>query len=60
MVGSFENKEKCISALKNQCFTFYTAHNGISYYYNKNQQEIAEINVYKDGSASAMIGKHKD
>lgn len=59
MVGSFENKDKCIAELKNQCFIFYTAIAGITYYYSKSKQEIAEINIYKDGSASALIGKYK-
>ena len=59
MVGSFENKEKCVEELRNQCFIFYTAMNGVIYYYSKEKQEIAEINIYKDGSASALIGKYK-
>jgi len=59
MKGTFENKEKCIKELKNQCFIFYMSHNGISYYYSKQKEEIAEINIYSDGSASALIGNYK-
>lgn len=58
MQGSFVNKEECIKELKNQCFVFYRIHNGFTYFYSKEKQEIAEINVYYDGSASALIGKY--
>lgn len=59
MKGTFINKEECIKNLRNQCYIFYTSHNGIMYFYSKEKQEIAEIKVYSDGSASELIGKYK-
>lgn len=58
MKGSFVNKEECIKELRNQCFIFYMTHNGFTYFYSKEKKEIAEINVYSDGSASALIGNY--
>jgi len=59
MKGSFVNKEECIKNLRNQCYVFYTSHNGVMHFYSKEKQEIAEIIVHKDGSSSALIGHYK-
>ena len=54
MIGSFETKEACISELKNQGFTWYAG----NVYVHKSVCDVAEIYVYKDKSASALIGKY--
>jgi len=58
MKGSFETEEKCISELRNQNFIFYTISDGIKYFVSKAKQELAEVNVYSDNSASALIGNY--
>lgn len=57
MVGLFSNQQKCIDELKNQCFKFYTALNGVIYYYSPAKKEIAELVEHKDGSYSVLIGR---
>lgn len=59
MKGSFETEEKCISELRNENFIFYTIKDGLKIFINKAKQELAEVNVYSDNSASALIGKYK-
>jgi hypothetical protein len=54
MIGSFENKEACVSGLKNQGFIWYAE----NVYINKSVCDVAEIYVYEDKSASALIGKY--
>lgn len=55
MKGKFKNKEQCIVELRKQGFSFYKRVNGYSYFISEN--EIAEINIYSDNSASVLIGK---
>jgi hypothetical protein len=54
MIGSFINKQACVSELKNQGFIWYA--NNV--YINKNVNDVAQIYVYTDGSASALIGRY--
>ena len=54
MIGSFETKEACISELKNQGFIWYAE----NVYINKSVCDVAEIYIYEDKSASALIGKY--
>ena len=54
MVGSFETKEACVSELKNKGFIWYAE----NVYINKTLKDVAEIYVYEDKSASALIGKY--
>lgn len=58
MKGNFSTKDECIKNLRNQGFLFYCiSDDGLTYFYKKSESEIAEINVYNDGSSSALIGK---
>ena len=59
MKGNFITKDDCIKELRSQGFLFYTIDSGVLYFYSKEKQEIAEINVYSDNSASALIGHFK-
>jgi hypothetical protein len=54
MIGSFINKEACVSELKYQGFIWCA----INVYVNKSVNDFAEIYVYTDGSASALIGRY--
>lgn len=56
MKGTFENKEACVSELKNQGFIWYAE----DVYIKKSVKEVAEVFVYSDNSASALIGKYTD
>ncbi len=56
IIGSFKTKEQCITELKIQGFIWHTK----NIYINKSTSELAEIHVYKDFSASVLIGKYKN
>ena len=53
------SKEQCILDLKSEGFVFEATINGVMYFINKSKLEVAEVNVYSDGSASPLIGKIK-
>jgi hypothetical protein len=53
MKGQFKNRIVCIDYLKSMGFIYFK----VNFYANFKTQEIAEINVYSDGSTSAMFGK---
>lgn len=59
MKGQFENKEQLISWLRSEGFKYDMQHNGFTYYIKEQTNELAEINIYSDNSASALIGKLK-
>ena len=56
MIGRFITAEACEKELKNQGFFFYTTCEFRCIFINKHKKEIAEIYVYSDNSASALIG----
>lgn len=58
MKGSFKNLDSCVKELHNQGFLFYTFVEGNRIFLNKLTNEVAEINIYSDSSASALIGKY--
>ena len=60
MMGKFTTEEKCISELRNQGFIFYTFNSDKQkVFYNKNTNQVAEVHVYSDNSASALIGSYE-
>jgi hypothetical protein len=60
MKGNFINKDSCINELRNQGFIFYVTSNSITYFRNIQTKELAEINIYSDNSASALIGRFSE
>ncbi len=53
-IGLFETKETCVSFLKNKGFIQHSE----NVYINKSKYDVAEIYIYKDNSASVLIGKY--
>lgn len=58
MIGTFKSKQACIDELRNQCFKFSHIDNKNMFFTKDATNDIAEIHVYKDGSASALVGKY--
>ena len=58
MIGTFNSKQACIDELRNQCFKFSHIDNGNMLFTKESTMDIVEIHVYKDGSASALVGKY--
>ena len=56
MIGSFKTQSDCENELRNQGFCFYTRNNLRPIFINRTKKEIAEIYVYSDDSASALLG----
>lgn len=60
MKGTFNTESICTEELRAKGFKFHTINGNNKLFINEAVKELAEVFVYSDGSASALIGSYKD
>ena len=56
-IGSFKSIGDCILSLNSNGFFYSSNYNGHEVYTNRKTKETAQIYVYRDNSASAVVGR---